>query len=110
MPVVSITRALADNAERDPRRPCVTCGDRTVDRREFDRLSNRLARAYRELGVSPGRYVTIALPNSVDFYVACAAVWKLGAVPQPVSWRLPDRERQAIVELADAALVVGVAP
>ena len=108
MPVISIPQALAANAEADPDRACVTCGDITVTRREFDRLSNRLARAYADLGVTHGRYVTVALPNSVEFFVACAAVWKLGAIPQPVSYRLPDRERQAIVELADSALVVGV--
>ena len=108
MPVLSISQALAANADADPDRACLTCGDQSVTRRQFDRLSNRLARAYAELGVTHGRYVTIALPNSVEFYVACAAIWKLGAIPQPVSYRLPDRERQAIVELADAALVVGV--
>jgi bile acid-coenzyme A ligase len=38
------------------------------------------------------------------------AAWKLGAVPQPVSPRLPDRERAAIVELADPAVVLGADP
>ena len=28
--------------------------------------------------------VTIALPNSVDWFVAFAACWKIGAIPQPV--------------------------
>lgn len=110
MTTVSISRALLDLATADPDRPAVTCGDESITRAELEVRSNRLARAYAELGVSQGRYVTIALPNSVEFFVACVAVWKLGATPQPVSYRLPDRERQAIVELADAALVVGVEP
>ncbi|MGC7299561.1 acid--CoA ligase, partial [Mycobacteroides abscessus subsp. massiliense] len=50
------------------------------------------------------------LPNSVEFFAAQIAVWKLGATPQPVSWRLPLAERRAIVELADSTLVVGVDP
>lgn len=108
MPMISIAQALADNASRDPHRPAVTCGDESIGREEFERRSNRLARAYAELGVTEGRYVTVALANSVEFFVACASIWKLGATPQPVSYRLPDRERQAIVELADSALVVGV--
>jgi phosphoribosylanthranilate isomerase len=78
----------------------VTCGDESISRVELERRSNRLARAYAELGVTEGRYVTVALANSVEFFVACAAIWKLGATPQPVSYRLPDRECQAIVELA----------
>ncbi len=36
------------------------------------------------------------------------ATWLLGAVPQPISHRLPSAERAAIIELADPALVVGV--
>ena len=45
------------------------------------------------------------------FIIATAiAIWKLGATPQPVSTRLPQREREAIVALADPKLVVGVEP
>ena len=51
--------------------------------------------------------MTIGLPNSIEFYEATVATWKLGAVPQPVSAKLPARERQAIVDLASPALVVG---
>jgi len=107
MAVVSIGRRLTDLAAADPDRPAVTCDERTVTRSELERRANRLARAYAELGVGPGELVTIALPNSIEFYEAAWAIWKLGATPQPVSWRLPDRERQAIVELADSRLVLG---
>jgi bile acid-coenzyme A ligase len=69
-----------------------------------------MARAFAQLGVRHGSLVTIALPNSIAFLEAAVATWKLGAVPQPVSHRLPDRERQAIVELADSALVIGADP
>jgi bile acid-coenzyme A ligase len=107
---LSISRMISAAAVADPERPAVTCGDRTITRGELDRRTNRLARAYEALGVGQGDLVTIALPNSVEFYEAAVATWKLGATPQPVSYRLPDREREAIVELADAALVVGADP
>jgi bile acid-coenzyme A ligase len=38
------------------------------------------------------------------------ATWAVGAVPNPISHRLPALERAAIVDLADPALVVGVPP
>jgi bile acid-coenzyme A ligase len=107
---ISISRLITAAADADPDRPAVTCEDHTVTRGQLDARTNRLARAYEGLGVGAGDLVTIALPNSVEFYEAAVAVWKLGATPQPVSWRLPDRERQAIVELADASLVVGADP
>lgn len=106
---VPIGSAIRLNAERDPDRPALTCEDRTVTRRELDLRTNRLARAYDALGVKPDDLVTIGLPNSVEFFEAAVAVWKLGATPQPVSARLPRRELEEIIELANPPLVVGVA-
>jgi bile acid-coenzyme A ligase len=60
------------------------------------------------MGVGQDDLVTIGLPNSAEYYVACAAVWKLGATPQPVSAKLPEAELAALVELADPSLLVGV--
>ncbi|MFF8017854.1 AMP-binding protein [Streptomyces sp. NPDC007929] len=102
-----IGRIIRELAERSPDRPAVTCGAETITRGELERRSNQLARAYAGLGVRHGDLVTIGLPNSVEFFLAVVATWKLGAIPQPVSWRLPALERQAIVDLADSALVVG---
>ena len=110
MATVSIMQALADKAAENPDRPAITCGDDTVSRHDLETRTNRLARVFADLGVTHGSFVTVALPNSIAFYEACIAAWKLGAIPQPVSYRLPDRERQAIVELADSSLVVGVDP
>src|SRR5437763_9073425 len=105
---MSLGRAMTWLAERDPDRPAVTNEGRTVTRQQLDRRSNQLARAYADLGVGQDDLVTIALPNGIEFYESAIAVWKLGATPQPVSARLPQIERDQIVELADPALVVGV--
>ncbi len=109
MPAVSFARRLQDLAQEAPDRPAVTCGPVTVTRRELDEAATRLARDWQGRGVTPGRMVTIALPNGVEWFVAFLACWKIGAVPQPVSSRLPGRELEAIVELVDPAVVMGVA-
>ena len=57
-------------------------------------------------GAGQGDFVTIGLPNGIAFYETCIAAWKVGATPQPISWRLPDREREEIVALVQPALVV----
>jgi bile acid-coenzyme A ligase len=54
--------------------------------------------------------VTIALPNSTEWFVAFAACWKIGAIPQPVSSRLPEPEVRAILALANPTAVIGVPP
>lgn len=94
-------------AAAEPDRPAVTCRGVTLTRAELDRSTNRLARAYAERGVRQGDYVTISLPNSIEWVQATLAIWKLGAVPQPLSPRLPEPEFAGILGLRRRALVVG---
>src|SRR5215470_8867627 len=101
---------LGERARSDPDRPAVTCEEVTLSRAELEARTNRLARAYQALGVTPGSLVTIGLPNGIGFFEAAVAAWKLGATPQPISSRLPAAERAAIIDLADPSLVVGVDP
>ena len=110
MAMVSYARRFTDLAEAHPDRVLITCGDDAITRAGFDAAANRLARDLQGRGVGLGDMVTIALPNSIAWFVTAAAAWKLGAIPQPVSYRLPDAELQAIVELADPKVVVGVEP
>ncbi|HEX9176947.1 MAG TPA: AMP-binding protein, partial [Mycobacterium sp.] len=90
-----------------PDEPAVTCDGRTLTRGELDSSTNRLARAYADRGVGVGDYVTIALPNSIEWIQAALATWKLGAVPQPLSPRLPEPEFDALMQLRSRALIVG---
>ena len=87
----------------------LTHDDECLTWAELDSASNRLARAYRRLGVRENDFVTIALPNGIEFFIACFAVWKVGATPQPISAKLPKLERDQIIDLAQPSLVVGVA-
>ncbi len=110
MPValISYSRRLTSLAEQDPDRRAITCGDRSMTRSEIEAAANRLARDLLEGGATEGDMITVALPNSVEWFIAFAACWKIGAVPQPVSARLPERELRAILELADPSVVIGV--
>jgi bile acid-coenzyme A ligase len=94
-------------AEADPDAPAVTCEGRTMTRGELDASTNRLARVYAELGVGQGDYVTVVIPNSIEWVQVVLAAWKLGAVPQPLSSRLPDVELSALLRLRPPAILVG---
>jgi bile acid-coenzyme A ligase len=100
--------ALIRLADADPDRVALTCEDVSLSRGDLVERAQRLARCFAELGVTPGSLVTIAVPNCVEFVDSMLAAWWLGATPQPVSHRSPATERSEIIELADAALVVGV--
>ncbi len=97
MPVISYPRALALHAERDPERIAIVHENREIGRGALDRRSNRLARAYAGRGVERGDFVAIALPNCIEFFEAAFAAWKLGAVPLPISSKLPEKERAALL-------------
>jgi bile acid-coenzyme A ligase len=107
---ISYPRRLADLAHDDPDRPAVSCVDDTLSRSELMVAAERLARDLAAGGVAEGDMVTIALPNSTEWFVAAVAAWMVGATPQPVSSRLPEPELRAILELADPKVVIGVGP
>ncbi len=108
--LISFAAQLRNLATQRPGAPAITCGRSTLSRSELDRRSDLLAVELRGLGVGTGDMVTMALPNSVEWFIATVALWKLGAVPQPVSARLPRRELEAVVALADPVVVLGVDP
>lgn len=110
MAEISLSRIVAHWAAQQGQADALVHEGERITWQALESTTNRLARAYADLGVAPNDFVTIALPNGVAFFEACIATWKLGATPQPVSARLPDFERDQIIELANPALVVGVTP
>lgn len=110
MALISLSRIVAHWANVQPDRVAIDHEGQQVTWAELDARTNRLARAYEALGVKQDDFVTIALPNGIEFIEACIATWKAGATPQPISARLPKIERDQIVELGAPTLVVGVEP
>jgi len=74
---------------------------------QLERGANRRARAFAAKGVKPGDFVAIGLPNSNALFETSFAVWKLGATPTSLSWRLPRGEAAAVLDILKPALVVG---
>ena len=104
---LAIGTQMSRLAAEAPDAPAVSHNGRTLTRGQLESTTNRLARGYAELGVRQGDYVTIALPNSIEWVQAVVAVWKLGAIPQPLSARLPDAEYADLLDLRERALLVG---
>lgn len=106
--MIPLGEKLRRRAQATPDAPAVSCGEATLSCSQLEARANRIARALQGLGVKLGDLVTIGLPNGVNFVEACWGVWKLGATPQPVSFRLPSSELQAIVDLADPPVVIAL--
>jgi bile acid-coenzyme A ligase len=98
-------------AEADPDRVALTMvaengveSGFTLDR--LDRAANQWARTLAAGGARLGTLVGLAIPNSVEFILAALACWKIGSVPVPMRWDLPDWERTRLLEALGAAVVV----
>lgn len=104
---LSFSQRLAQLAVNQPDAPAVTVSGTTTDFARLHEAAGRFAARMTELGVGVGDFVTIAEPNSAEFLISAVACWLVGAVPQPVSFRLPGLELKQIVELADSKLVIG---
>lgn len=108
----SFGRVIAARAESDPDQVVVISEHegRRLTAAELDAASNRVAREYLAHGVSRDDLVTVALPNSIEFIVACVAIWKIGATPNPSGPGIGSHERRHLETLARPALVVGSTP
>jgi bile acid-coenzyme A ligase len=80
--------------------------ERSVTWAELDRRSTQMARALAGRGVVVGDRVAVELKNSPEMVEVVLATWKLGAVPVPMRWDLPDWERARVLDVLAGRLCV----
>jgi bile acid-coenzyme A ligase len=105
--MISFVNQLRRLAAERPDAVAVSCQGESITRAGLLERGGDLAIHLQGLGVGTGDLVTVALPNSIDWFVSYVAIWLLGGTPQPVSSRLPQRELEALIELADPPVVIG---
>jgi bile acid-coenzyme A ligase len=108
--VVSYGDRIAALAEQDPTSPVLRVAaidgrETVVTWPELHHRSTQIARALRARGAGPGSRVAVGLRNSPEFVMTVLAAWKLGAIPVPVRWDLPDWERERVLEVIDGVSV-----
>ena len=78
--------------------------ERSCTWRWLDERSSQLAAAFAERGLGFGDRLGLGLRNSPDFVISVFAAWKLGAVPVPVRWDVPDWELARLLEVIEPRL------
>ena len=73
---------------------------------ETDTLARRIAARLVRLGVTPGSFVTVELPRSIDYLAAQLGVWYAGAAYAPLSDEYPEDRLEFIRENCRAAAVI----
>jgi bile acid-coenzyme A ligase len=105
IPMADVPRWYAGRMPRDT--IAITHGSDTLTWQQLEAGANRRARAFAAKGVKPGDFVAIGLPNGNAFFETSFAVWKCGATPTSLSWRLPRGEAAAVLDVLRPSLVVG---
>lgn len=100
--------AYSEIAKQHGRRPAVRPPNgNVVTHDELHRLSNRMARALQELGVSPGDVVAVFHAKSVDAYASMLACLKLGAIYTNLDVTSPAERIAKMLQTCKPALVLG---
>jgi len=73
---------------------------------ELDGRANQWGRALAAAGADIGSLVVLAIPNSEHLVLAALGCWKIGAVPVPMRWDLPEWERSRVLEVIDPVVIV----
>jgi bile acid-coenzyme A ligase len=107
VPTLPIGELLDDLAEERPGEPALTIASTTYTRAELSARTNQLARWCHDRGAAAGELVAIVLPNGTALVETVVAVWKTGATPLILPVGMPDPELEAVLDLADPAVVLG---
>lgn len=100
--LAGLVRSLASTR---PTHPALTCGSLTLDFRQLDERSSRVAQGLVAQGVRPGDRVAIISRNSIPYYEVLLGIAKAGATVVGVNFRLAAPEVAAILDDAEPAMV-----
>jgi len=73
---------------------------------ELDTRSTQIARGLANDGAAHGDRVGIKIRNSPDHILVALATYKIGAIPVPIRWDLPEWELTRVLDVLDARLVI----
>lgn len=105
-PIVSSLKLFEEQAARTPSATAAVYGGRKWSYRELDRRARGVAERLREIGVSPGSRVAVAVDRSLEMLAALLGVWKIGATWIPLDPAHPRERLAFIVEDAAPAAVI----
>ena len=102
---------LQELAQQHPDKPAVTIialdgTTQALTFSELDARANQWGRALAAAGAETGSLVALPIPNSQHLVLATLGCWKIGAVPIPMHWDLPEWERDRVRAVIEPAVVV----
>ncbi len=104
---ISIHEAFENISSSYPLRKFIIYQDCSYTYQEIDQLSNNLAGLLIAAEIKPGDKICLALPRIPELVISFLGATKLGAVPAPVNYTLPEAEfNDFIRRVQPSALIV----
>ena len=105
---ITLPEALQRSARNYPHQVALNMMGKKITYRELDALVNRLASALRDLGVKKGDKVAILLPNIPQGFIACYAVFRLGAVVVMTNPLYTESELEYQLQDSDSTVAISL--
>jgi long-chain acyl-CoA synthetase len=106
---ISIPMALTNSAKRFPNHIALNYMGKKITYSGLDKLVNRCARAFTDLGVKKGDKVAVIMPNLPQTIIANLAAMRIGAVAVQNNPLYTERELQYQLDDSDAVIAVTLA-
>jgi long-chain acyl-CoA synthetase len=97
---------LISGSKNYPGKTALIFQDRQWNYREFDEITDRIARSFLQLGIQPGDRVALHLPNCPELIFSYFACFKIGAIAVPLITLLKASELTYILNHCGAKLCI----
>jgi long-chain acyl-CoA synthetase len=97
---------LSGNAQRNPDKVAVVCGDEQITFAELDKASDQIANALLGRGIALGDRVAVLMPNGIELIEMLSGIVKTGALTVPLSPRLTEKEINFILDHSEPSAIV----
>jgi crotonobetaine/carnitine-CoA ligase len=104
--MMNIPELLEKQAAEQPDKVYLYFKDQTTTYKELNLTANRIANAFKKMGITKGSMAAIMLPNCPEYLYAWMGLNKLGAVEVPVNTNFKESELQYILQHAEATSIV----
>ena len=103
---MKIRELLEKQAEKYPDKIFVYFDEEKITYQDFNLTVNRVANAFKKMGIDKGDMVAIMLPNSPEFLYTWMGLNKIGAVEVPINVGFKEPEVKYILQHSEALSIV----
>jgi len=103
---MNIRELLEKQAEKYPDKIFLYFTEEEITYQNFNIIVNRIANAFKKMGIKKGEMVAIMLPNSPEFLYTWMGLNKIGAIEVPINIDFTEVEVKYILEHSEASGIV----